>query len=114
MLLTITTTYEPATDLGYLLHKNPARHQCQQRPELVATPLPLEVGIEVLPCRGGEGLLHDVFGPLGYEVTAAGFPLDELFPDWGQSPYYSVRLSKTATLAEVLTHLYVLIPVCTF
>src|SRR5689334_17872860 len=27
MLLTITTTYSPATDLGYLLHKNPARAQ---------------------------------------------------------------------------------------
>ena len=27
MLLTITTTCKPATDLGYLLHKNPARHQ---------------------------------------------------------------------------------------
>ena len=25
MLLTITTTYSPATDLGYLLHKNPER-----------------------------------------------------------------------------------------
>ncbi|HEY5005174.1 MAG TPA: 3' terminal RNA ribose 2'-O-methyltransferase Hen1, partial [Ktedonobacteraceae bacterium] len=27
MLLTITTTYQPATDLGYLLHKNPWRLQ---------------------------------------------------------------------------------------
>src|SRR5213593_3043850 len=27
MLLTITTTYRPATDLGYLLRKNPARPQ---------------------------------------------------------------------------------------
>jgi 3' terminal RNA ribose 2'-O-methyltransferase Hen1 len=27
MLLTISTTHEPATDLGYLLHKNPARAQ---------------------------------------------------------------------------------------
>src|SRR5215475_332260 len=27
MLLTITTTAPPATDLGYLLHKNPARSQ---------------------------------------------------------------------------------------
>jgi hypothetical protein len=27
MLLTITTTHQPATDLGYLLHKNPARLQ---------------------------------------------------------------------------------------
>src|SRR5437868_12857312 len=25
MLLTLTTTHRPATDLGYLLHKNPAR-----------------------------------------------------------------------------------------
>lgn len=27
MLLTISTTYQPATDLGYLLHKNPERVQ---------------------------------------------------------------------------------------
>jgi hypothetical protein len=27
MLLTITSTHPPATDLGYLLHKNPARAQ---------------------------------------------------------------------------------------
>ena len=27
MLLTLTTTHRPATDLGYLLHKNPARPQ---------------------------------------------------------------------------------------
>jgi len=27
MLLTITTTATPATDLGYLLHKNPSRVQ---------------------------------------------------------------------------------------
>ncbi len=27
MLLTITTTHRPATDLGFLLHKNPAKAQ---------------------------------------------------------------------------------------
>ena len=27
MLLTISTTYKPATDIGYLLHKNPNRCQ---------------------------------------------------------------------------------------
>ena len=27
MLLTLSTTHHPATDLGYLLHKNPARVQ---------------------------------------------------------------------------------------
>ena len=25
MLLTVSTTHQPATDLGYLLHKNPSR-----------------------------------------------------------------------------------------
>lgn len=30
MLLTLTTTYRPATDLGYLLHKNPARVQTEE------------------------------------------------------------------------------------
>ena len=28
MLLTIATTYTPATDLGYLLHKHPDKFQC--------------------------------------------------------------------------------------
>ena len=28
MLLTISTNRFPATDLGYLLHKHPDRHQC--------------------------------------------------------------------------------------
>src|ERR1043166_7489829 len=27
MLLTISTTHQPATDLGFLLHKHPDRHQ---------------------------------------------------------------------------------------
>ena len=30
MLLTITTTYQPATDIGYLLHKHPAKVQSFQ------------------------------------------------------------------------------------
>lgn len=187
MLLTLTTTHEPATDLGYLLHKNPARCQSfplsfghahvfyteasearstaallldvdpvalvrgrggvsqtvlaqyvndrpyvassfmsvaiarvlgsaldgrsKERPELARLPIPLEATIDVLPCRGGEGFLHEVFEPLGYQVEAVRYALDDRFPEWGESPYYSVRLSKTTTLSELLTHLYVLIPV---
>ena len=30
MLLTVSTTHQPATDLGYLLHKNPARVQTEE------------------------------------------------------------------------------------
>lgn len=189
MLLTITTTHEPATDLGYLLYKSPYRfhsfeqvfgkayvfypetapdrctvalvldidsiglvrnrrgpsgesHALEQyvndlpyaassflsvaiartfgtaltgkskeRQELADTPLALEVGITVLPCRGGEDLLRRLFEPLGYEVTAKRHLLDEKFPEWGESPYFTVTLKSTVRLSELLTHLYVLIPV---
>ena len=83
----------------------------KERPELAGTPIPLCARLEVLPCRGGENLLYEVFQPLGYEIEAVRYPLDEQFDEWGQSPYYSVTLSKTTTLSELLAHLYVLIPV---
>lgn len=189
MLLTISTTATPATDLGFLLHKNPARvHRFEQsfgratvfypeataerctvcllvdvdpvglvrkrsgpagdsgqlgqyvndrpyvassflsvalsdvfgtamtgrskdRPELAARPIPLEVKIPVLPSRGGASLICELFEPLGYMVTAARLPLDEKFPNWGESRYFSVTLRGTLRLQELLNHLYVLIPV---
>ena len=52
-----------------------------------------------------------MFEPLGYEVETVGYPLDERFPEWGDSPYFSVAVHKTTTLADLLTHLYVLVPV---
>jgi 3' terminal RNA ribose 2'-O-methyltransferase Hen1 len=187
MLLAISTTHQPATDLGFLLHKHPERFQtfdlsfgkahvfypevgdarataallldvdpvgmvrgksrnqgfllghyvndrpyvassflsvaisqvlgsamagrCKDRPELVTTPIPLSARIEVLPVRGGESFLQRVFEPLGYAVEATRHSLDEQFPEWGESPYYSVTITGTKTLSELLTHLYVLIPV---
>ncbi len=183
MLLLITTTSYPATDLGYLLHKHPDRCQsfslsfgqahvfypqaseqrctaallldidpvklvrgrsanleqyvndrpyvassflsvaiaqvfstalagrCKDKPELTQTPIPLVAKISVLPCRGGEGFLRQLFEPLGYTVTAQNHILDEKFPDWGDSKYYTVELQHTLPLADLLSHLYVLIPV---
>jgi 3' terminal RNA ribose 2'-O-methyltransferase Hen1 len=186
MLLTITTTHRPTTDLGYLLHKHPERFQsydlsfgrahvfypeasddrcracllldvdpvgmvrgkgqseglldqyvndrpyvassflsvaisqvygsalqgrCKDHPELADSPLPLEVRLDVLPVRGGEKFLRAVFEPLGYAVEALRHPLDERFPAWGESPYYSVTIRKETRLSELLTHLYVLVPV---
>jgi len=189
MLLTITTTHQPATDLGYLLHKNPGRLQTAElsmgkahvfypeatpgrctaalllevdpvalvrnrkgpggdagtlkqyvndrpyvassflsvaiaqvfgsamggrstdRPELAETPIPLEATIAVLPCRGGEPLLRRIFEPVGYTVTAQGYPLDATFQDWGESPYFTVTLQATCRLSDLLRHLYVLVPV---
>src|SRR6185436_19624508 len=180
MLFTITTTHQPATDLGYLLHKNPARlhsfalafgeahvfypeataERCtaallldvdpvglvrnrrgpgqggtldqyvndrpyvassflsvaisrvlgsalggrsKDRPELAATPIPLQATISVLPCRGGERFLRRLFEPLGYSVAAERHALDEQFPDWGESQYYTVQLNAHVRLQDLLT-----------
>ena len=189
MLLTISTTYSPATDLGYLLHKHPERMQsfgltfgeahvfypearaekcaaallldvdpvglvrrphgqsagnfalaeyvsdrpyvassflsvaiarvfgsalsgkCKERPQLAATEIPLKAKLSILPCRGGENLLQRLFKPLGYTITAERHALNTQFPDWGQSRYFTVTLENTCRLSELLTHLYVLIPV---
>jgi 3' terminal RNA ribose 2'-O-methyltransferase Hen1 len=188
MLLTITTTHSPASDIGFLLEKHPEKtHQFElsagkalmfypeataerctaallldidpiglvrgspakqshagldqyvndrpyvassfmsvaigmafksalagksrHRPELACTPIPLVARLPVVPCRGGEGLLQSLFEPLGYTVEAVRHPLDEEFPDWGLSPYYSLTLRAVTRLQDLLRHLYVLIPV---
>ncbi|HVS36224.1 MAG TPA: 3' terminal RNA ribose 2'-O-methyltransferase Hen1 [Gemmataceae bacterium] len=85
--------------------------RCKDRPELAASAVPLSAHIDVLPVRGGERFLRAVFEPLGYTVEAVRRPLDERFPEWGESPYFSVAVHKTVSLSELLTHLYVLIPV---
>jgi 3' terminal RNA ribose 2'-O-methyltransferase Hen1 len=186
MLLTISTTHRPATDLGYLLHKHPDRFQsydlsygrahvfypeasndrcaacllldvdsvgivrgrgsgsgrlskyvndrpyvassflsvaiaqvygsalqgrCKDRPELALTPIPLWARMDIVCVRGGEQFVRSVFEPLGYAVDARPYLLDERFPDWGESPYFSVKISQETTLSNLLTHLYVLVPV---
>jgi 3' terminal RNA ribose 2'-O-methyltransferase Hen1 len=81
------------------------------RPDLVGQPLPLSAHISVLPSHGGERLLRALFEPLGYSVILKRHTLDSTFPQWGDSPYFTVDISKTATLQELLIHLYVLVPV---
>jgi 3' terminal RNA ribose 2'-O-methyltransferase Hen1 len=188
MLLSITTTQQPASDLGFLLHKHPDRFQsfnlsfgkahvfypesseekctacllldvdsvelargrgrnraaqflahyvndrpyvassfmsvaisrifgtalqgqCKARPELVEQPIPFTVQIDVLPVRGGEEFLRNIFEPLGYEVAVKSQPVDEKFSEWGESHYFNVTLNKETTLSQLLKHLYILIPV---
>ncbi|MBN9119042.1 MAG: 3' terminal RNA ribose 2'-O-methyltransferase Hen1 [Planctomycetes bacterium] len=106
--------------VGMVRGKNPDQNfllaqalqgRCKDRPELVATPLPLEARLDVLCVRGGEAVLRGMFEPLGYAVEAVRHPLDERFPEWGESLYFSVMVRNTVTLSDLLTHLYVLIPV---
>lgn len=187
MLLTLTTTRQPATDLGYLLQKHPDKVQtfdvpggtahvfypeatetrttaallldldpvglvrrdsrggdfaleayvndrpyvtsswfataiagvfasalngnCRDKPDLPKETWPFVAHLPVVSIRGGEPLLRKIFEPLGYEISAEQAPLDEQFPEWGPSRYWSVTLSATCRLQDMLTHLYVLLPV---
>src|SRR6185437_13171497 len=67
--------------------------RCKDRPELATTAISLTARIDVLPVRGGERLLRGVFEPLGYEVETIRSPLDERFPEWGES-----RMALTLSL----------------
>jgi 3' terminal RNA ribose 2'-O-methyltransferase Hen1 len=190
MLLTITTTHRPTTDLSHLLHKHPARLQsvelsqgnahifyphaddekctvallleidpiglvrksaeggpdsftlghyvndrpyvassfmsvaiaksfstamngkCEKRPDLVDLIMPFEVIVSVIPAsKGGEFLIRRLFEPLGYTVSLEQYNLDAKFPEWGQSKYFKLKLSCNLKVKELLSHLYVLIPV---
>lgn len=190
MLLKITTTHQPATDLSFLLHKHPDKLQsvelsngkahifypeakerkctaallldidpiglvrksgeggpdsfslrhyvndrpyvassfmsvalskafstamngkCAKRPELVDVIMPFEVEISVVPApKGGELLIKLLFEPLGYTVNLVSYILDSKFPEWGQSKYFTLKLKGDFRLRDLLSHLYVLIPV---
>jgi len=83
----------------------------RERPELAKTAIPLELTISCVDCGGGEDVLKRVFEPLGYEMEIVPHELDEAFPQWGRSKYYSVTLRAVTTVHDILTHAYVLIPV---
>ncbi|MEU8295990.1 3' terminal RNA ribose 2'-O-methyltransferase Hen1 [Micromonospora sp. NPDC048909] len=87
------------------------RGESRDRPELAATPIPLEVRVPVLRCRGGAEVATRVFTPLGWAVEATALALDEQHPAWGDSRYVDLRLTGTLRLSDALNHLYVLLPV---
>lgn len=90
------------------------RGVCNARPERVAQPLPLRIEVPALPARGGADLVRKLFEPLGWTVTTTRIPLDEQFPEWGDSRYVHLVLDVPdgkLTLGEALRHLYVLLPV---
>ena len=82
-----------------------------EREALAEAAIPIELTVTPLPCRGGDEIVRRLFEPLGYEVETEGAPLDGGHPDWGESPYRTVRLKAVARVSDALTHLYVLIPV---
>ncbi len=85
--------------------------RCDRRPDLAETALPFQVEIPVLPITGGEAVLRELFEPIGYTVESTPIPLDDRFPTWGPSRYWSVQLTGAQRLSDLLSHLYVLLPV---
>ncbi len=76
----------------------------KDRPELAASPIPLEARVTPLPARGGEALVRALFEPLGWQVEVETIP--------GPSArYVTLVLRGAARLSALLNHLYVLIPV---
>ncbi|OKH93370.1 3' terminal RNA ribose 2'-O-methyltransferase Hen1 [Streptomyces uncialis] len=86
--------------------------RCKAMPERAAQPLPLRIEVPSLSARGGPELVRALFAPLGWTVTATPVPLDERFPEWGDSRCVDLVLEGTEhTLGQALRHLYVLMPV---
>ena len=83
----------------------------RERPDLASTAIPLKAHVPVVPSSEGDDLIRKLFEPLGYRVEVEGLQLDERFPQWGASPYFSVRLASETRLRDLLAHLYVLLPV---
>ena len=85
---------------------------CKEHPEFIDMPLALTAKISVLPApRGGELLIKRLFEPLGYIVEAERHLLDTQFSEWGYGKYFTLTLKNTLALKDLLSHLYVLIPV---
>ncbi len=90
---------------------------CPARPELPGQARPLRIELPAVPANGaGEGggpaMVARLFEPLGWRVEATAIPLDEAFPEWGDSRYVRIALaSETVRLADALQQLYVLLPV---
>ncbi|MEV6212804.1 3' terminal RNA ribose 2'-O-methyltransferase Hen1 [Kitasatospora sp. NPDC051914] len=88
---------------------------CEKLPGRADLPMPLRISLPAVPATGGsEGgpaMVQRLFEPLGWQVDAVAIPLDEAFPEWGESRYVRVELTGELRLAEALQQLYVLLPV---
>jgi 3' terminal RNA ribose 2'-O-methyltransferase Hen1 len=83
---------------------------CAGHEELASSSIPLEARLPAVPARGGESLVRRLFEPLDYTVNVTAIPLDRMFPEWG-SRHVALHLSTEKRLADLLNHLYVLLPV---
>src|SRR5258708_32610009 len=83
----------------------------RELPERVGERMRWEVALPAVACDAGDELMTKLFAPLGYTLTTTRLPLDPRFPAWGQSQIYALRLEGAQTVRDLLSHLYVLLPV---
>ena len=85
--------------------RNAVRGDCKERAGLARTPIDLIMTLAAVPCRGRETLIEDLFGPLGYAIEGKS---DDADPE---GAHQNITLKATKRLSEMLTHVYVLLPV---
>ena len=85
--------------------------RCKGHEELAASAVDLEASLPVVPVRGGEELVRRLFEPLGYELNVTAIALDPQLPDRGDGRHVTLTLRGELRLADLLRHLYVLLPV---
>jgi 3' terminal RNA ribose 2'-O-methyltransferase Hen1 len=83
----------------------------KDRPDLVARPLPLRASVPAVHARGDVAIVERLFSPLGYEVAVQHRQLDERYPAWGDGELVSLEIAGVQTVHDLLSHLYVLLPV---
>jgi len=100
MLLSVTTTHEPATDLGFLLHKNPARMQSEEfsfgKAYVFIPKLTPPVHCLRSPGGGPVGLVRGRRGPAG-----EGGQLEQYVNDrpYAANSFMSVAIGRLFTTA---------------
>jgi 3' terminal RNA ribose 2'-O-methyltransferase Hen1 len=108
-----TRPYVPSSLLSVALNeafRSALNGQAKEKAEFVVARLPLTATLYGL--SGNTTLISRLFEPLGYTVqTEAVGVLDTTFPEWGMSEQHHVTLTAEVTVRDLLTHLYVLIPV---
>ena len=77
----------------------------KERQQLAEISLPLQVRVVPVAVSGGADMIKALFEPLGYAVDTT------VIDDSGQREIHDFRLLRTIRLADVLNHLYVLVPV---
>jgi 3' terminal RNA ribose 2'-O-methyltransferase Hen1 len=101
MILTLSTTHRPATDLGYLLHKNPDRSHSSELPFGTAHVLYPEAAkdrcsMSFLVDIDPVGLVRNSRGPRGNDFSLSQYVNDRPF---ATSSFMSVALAKVFSTA---------------